>query len=334
MKYWKQLIVTATGLILLVAGALPASAATSSSVSGNGFRVSPVSTDLTVNAGSSQGVPLYIENVTNTPETLSVVANDFVANTDESGAPSLLLNGQSASSHGLKQYIELSATTISLQPGEQKQLNVTVKMPSGIAGGGYYGAVRFAPASPGGGKQVNLSASVASLILVTVPGKYTEQLSLASFGVAHGSSVHTIFTNGKSLQAVLRFQNGGAVQEQPFGKLILKNFHGKVLSTTEINNTDPRGNVLPDSIRRFNVPLKDVGSFGKYTLEGNFGYGSNGQLISGKTTFYVIPVSVIILVLLVILLILFLIFGLPRLIRGYNRRVIARAGRGGGRRRS
>jgi hypothetical protein len=58
---------------------------------------------------------------------------------------------------------------------------------------------------------------------------------------------------------------------------------------------------------------------------GNFGYGSNGQLLSGQTTFYVVPVGLIIAVIIVLLLIAFGIFGLPRLIRAYNRSVIRKA---------
>jgi hypothetical protein len=86
---------------------------------------------------------------------------------------------------------------------------------------------------------------------------------------------------------------------------------------------------LPDSIRKFPTPLGDkVGNFGVYKLEGNFGYGSNGQLLSASTTFYVIPKGVILGFILLVLLIVFLVIGLPKLIRRYNQRVISRAGRG------
>ena len=85
--------------------------------------------------------------------------------------------------------------------------------------------------------------------------------------------------------------------------------------------------MLPDSIRKFSIPMNKVGKFGQFKLEGNFGYGSNGQLLSGSTTFYVIPLCLIIGFILLVLLILFLVFGMPRLIRAYNRRVLRRAGR-------
>ena len=125
---------------------------------------------------------------------------------------------------------------------------------------------------------------------------------------------------------MVRFKNTGNVHEQPFGKIILKK-GDKVLQATEINNADPKGNVLPDSIRRFSVKLNKVGMWGKYTVEGNFGYGTTGQLISGKTSFFVLPLILIIVGLIVLGLIVFAIFGLPKAIKRYNANVVRKANR-------
>ena len=84
---------------------------------------------------------------------------------------------------------------------------------------------------------------------------------------------------------------------------------------------------MPDSIRRFDIDLDKVGSFGKYTLEGNFGYGTTGQLLASQVTFYVVPLAVMIIGGSVSLLIIFLIILLPKMLKSYNRRVIRRASR-------
>jgi hypothetical protein len=160
-----------------------------------------------------------------------------------------------------------------------------------------------------------------------VPGNITERLTIASFDVRHKDSPSSFFTSNKDLTATVRLQNQGNLQEAPFGKILLKNRSGKVLATYELNNTSPPGNVLPDSIRKFPVDLKKVGGFGQYKLEGNFGYGANGQLLSASTTFYVIPKVVVVIFVGIVLLLAFLIFGLPRIIRGYNQRVLRKAGR-------
>jgi hypothetical protein len=162
---------------------------------------------------------------------------------------------------------------------------------------------------------------------VKVPGNYNEAVELLSFDAGNsggGSSV--LFTSNKHVVANARFQNSGAVQEQPFGKILLES-GTKVLASYEINSTTPRGNVLPGSIRKFTVNLDKVGSFGQYTLIGNFGYGTNGQLLSAKTTFYVIPLPIIGLVILLILIILFLAIGIPKWVRRHDRRVLQRAPR-------
>lgn len=313
---------------ILIFSPLAANAATQP-LATNGYRISPVRTDLTIKPGASSSLTVYIQNASSAVENLEVIVNDFQPPKDESGDPALLLNGATASQHSLKQFVKVQTPTFTLQPGQQKAVTVAIDVPAGSPGGGYYGAIRFAPVGAGGTKNVNLSASVASLVLITVPGNLSEQVSIAGFGVAQGDKVtnlRSLFFNNKDLKAVVRFQNAGNVQEQPFGKIQLKK-GSKVLATYNVNSSDSPGNVLPDSIRRFTVNLDHISSFGKYKIVGNFGYGSKGQLLTASATFWVIPIILIIIAVIILLLILFLIFGLPRMVRRYNRRVIARANR-------
>jgi hypothetical protein len=321
------LLIVFVAAILVSAANLPVSAITSTNTGGgNGFRISPLTTDLTINAGQTQTAPIFVENITGTLVNVQVLFNDFTASNNESGQPELLLNpNQYAPSHSLKRYLAPISDFI-LQPGVEKQINISITIPTGTAGGGYYGAVRFAPVSTSSGRTVTLSASVASLILVRVPGNVVDDLQLASLDVRQNSngSPQAIFFSNKNLIVAARFQNLGNVQEQPFGKVLLESSK-KDLASYEINNSVPRGNVLPGSVRMFTINLTNIGVIGKYTVLGNFGYGTNGQLLSGSTTFYVIPLTLVVAVIVIVLLILFLIFGLPRLIRSYNRRVIRRA---------
>jgi hypothetical protein len=314
--------------ILLTLGPASAFASSTAIASTNGYRISPVRTDLTINPGSSENVTVYLQNASSAVEHVQTLVNDFEPPTNESGDPALLLNGATAPQHSLKQFTTIANPTFTLEPNQQQAVNVLIKIPPTAPSGGYYGAIRFAPLGAGGNKNVNLSASVASLVLITVPGNLTEQLSIAGFGISQGSSdnTHSFFLTNKNLQVITRFQNGGNVQEQPFGKIVLKRGSTE-LGTFAINNSSSPGNVLPDSIRLFSVKINKVGWFGKYKAEGNFGYGSKGQLLTAEATFYVIPVVVIVATVVVILVILFLIFGLPRIIRAYNRRIIARSNR-------
>lgn len=292
----------------------------------NGYKISPVRTDLTVQQGTSQSVTFYVQNISSATENLQVLINDFTARNDNSGAPAILVNGTKAPSHGLANYITVSPATATLQPGEQKQFSALVSIPNGISAGGYFGAIRVAPQGATTGKNVNLSASVASLILVRVPGNYKEQMAVSSFQVTSGDSPHTFFTNDRNLNVSVVLNNAGDVQEEPFGKIQLKK-GSKLVKAYEINNTDPRGNVLPDSSRKFTVALQKVGSFGKYTAEGNFGYGDNGQVLTARTTFYIVPLPAIVAVIGIVAILLILAVTVPRVMRRHDRNVLRKAGR-------
>jgi hypothetical protein len=322
----RRKIVALTGTLLLLVGVVAANGMTGSAqtVGGNALRISPVRQDLTIKPGSSKTVDVFVENLTTAPASLEGIVNDFTASNDETGTPRILLDKNSyAPNHGLKRYVS-PIDNFTLKPKEQKNIKVTVTIPKDAAGGGYFGAVRFAPSSTNSNKQVSLSASVGSLLLVTVPGNITEQMSIAGFNVGKGAKAGTFFTSSKGLNSFTRLQNTGNVQEYPFGKITLKK-SGKTLATIEVNDTTPRGAVLPDSIRKFVTSLDGkANSFGKYTLEGNFGYGAKGQLLSAKTSFYVVPVPYIIGAIVAILLIL-LTFLLPRLMKRHDRKLLARS---------
>jgi hypothetical protein len=302
----------------------PAASKTAASVNnGNGLRVSPVRNDVTIKPGTTQTVELYVQNITNSPAQLHAVINDFVASADESGKPRLLLNGESAPSHGLKQYVN-KISDFSLQPQEQKILKATIVIPANAAGGGYFGAVRFLPTSVDSSKNVSLSASVASLVLVTVPGDVKEQVGIESFNITRGDNgkASNFFTNGKNLNAVIRFKNSGNLQEAPFGKILIKK-SGNIVGTYEINNTSPRGSVLPDSIRRFTISLNNKNfGFGKYSVEGNFGYGNKGQLISTSSSFFVFPLPMLIAAIVIVLAIILAVVIFPRMLKSHDRKLI------------
>src|ERR1022692_961595 len=121
----------------------------SAAASGNGYRLSPVRTDLIISKGSSDKVSVYIQNASSAPEDLEVIVDDFQAPTNESGYPALLLNGATAPDHSLKQFTTLPVKEIFLQPGQTSTVAVDITIPSSAASGGYYGAIRFAPVTTG-----------------------------------------------------------------------------------------------------------------------------------------------------------------------------------------
>lgn len=290
----------------------------------NTLKVSPVRSDVEIQAGESKKVQTIITNLTGAPITVRPVSNDFVAR-DEYGNPGLILGeGEFAPTHSLKRFMSPIAD-VTIPANQAKTVEVTITVPGSAQAGGYYGAVRFAPTDPGGGGQVNLNASVASLILLTVPGDVVEKLDLTDFNIQQGSKSAAYFSNAKDLKAAFRFQNTGGIQLGPFGKLSVKQ-GDKVVYETDFNNKTPRDVILTDSARRWDVPLKNIGSFGHYTVSATFTYGSNNQTVEVEKSFWIIPQAIIIAAIIGILVLIALIVGIWLFLRNYKRRVLRNHG--------
>ena len=208
-------------------------------------------------------------------------------------------------------------------------VNVTITVPSTAQAGCYFGALRFAPTTPDSGGQVNLSASVASLILLTVPGPVTEQLNLTDFSVEQGSKTAgaTGFRTPNNLDVDFRFENKGNIQLAPFGQISVTQGK-KVVYTYNFNQDSPKDVILPDGARKWEVPLKNLGTFGRYTVHATFTYGSKNQSIDVERSFWVIPTSFIIAAIAALIVLIGLIVLLIFWLKGRRKRAIRRrAGR-------
>jgi uncharacterized membrane protein len=277
-------------VVLVLFTSAHASAATTNTA--NTLKVSPVRTDIEIMPGEKKTVKTTVSNLTDAPITVSPIENDFVAG-DERGTPALILDADKfAPTHSLKRFMT-PLKNVTIPAGQSKTIEVVITVPANAQPGGYFGAVRFAPTSPDGGGQVNLSASVASLILMTVPGPAVEKLSLTDFSIQQNGVNGSNFRTPNNLQATVRFENKGSIQLGPFGKVSVKK-GDKVIYASDFNNKNPRDMTLPDSARRWDIPLKNVGTFGKYTVSAVFTYGTKNQTIEVTRSFWVISTAVII----------------------------------------
>jgi len=312
-------------VVLATATITPAVQAQSSKTStANTLKVSPVRTDIQIKAGESGEVPVTITNLTGTDILVAPIENDFIQG-DEQGAPSIILDAKEyAPTHSLKRFM-VPLGNVNVPANGSAQVKVKIIVPANAQGGGYFGALRFAPTTPDSGGQVNLSASVASLILLTVPGPVTEQLNLTSFELqqGQGGKSATDFRTPNDLKAVFRFENKGNIQEGPFGKISVTQGN-KVVYDYDFNQDTPREVVLPDGARRWEVPIKDVGTFGHYTVHAIFTYGITNKTIEVERSFWVIPTAYIIAAIVLVVLIVAALVWLIFFLKGRKRRIARR----------
>lgn len=296
--YARRFSVLVVGFVMLaslvaVNGSLSAQ---ESQQGGSGLSLSPTRSELRIQPGESGEVEISIRNVTRGAIVAKPFISDFESN-DVTGEPKLIASTEKRSSASIFSFFS-GLQDVSLAPGESKNLKYTVSIPRDAAPGGYYGAVtyRAVPADQASSDagQVALTANVASLVLVEVPGDITEQIQISSLKVSKGEKSGSFFTN-KPDTAAIQIKNNGNGFSKPFGTVVLNNTAGKEVYRYELNNATPRGNILPKSSRTFSDQLKNVNKPGRYTLVANISHGSGGEVITQKVSFWYIPVWLLVL---------------------------------------
>lgn len=291
---------------------------------GNSLKITPTRNDVRVERGETKNVTVSVENISDQRITLRAITNDFVAGGENGEANLVLDEDDYAPTHSLKRFMQ-PIGDLTLNPRERKQVQVSVAVPESAQPGGYFGAVRFAPkAGPDG--QVAVSGSVASLILVKVPGDYVESVSLTQFSVLQDGKEKSRLTSGKNVTALVRLENKGGVQVEPFGGVFVTK-DGKQVYSAKINDVVPAGSILPDSVRRWEVPLEKLDSFGKYTITMTVGYGESGETLTQERTIWVIPTIFIIIGLAALAIIIVVVVAIVLGLKGYKKKILKSARR-------
>lgn len=291
----------------------------------NAMKVSPLRTDVVIRPGEMRKVTVVVQNVTTKVLTLKPIENDFIAG-DENGVPDIILDEDKyAPTHSLKRFMT-PLPLITVQPGERQVVEVPITVPATAQAGGYYGAVRFAPASTTSGNNVNVSGSVASLILLTVPGNTVESLQLTDFTIRQDKKEVSRLSSPDNVDVLVRLDNKGNVHVAPFGSINVQK-DGKLIYSAKINDLKPAGVILPDSSRKWSIPVEKLGKFGKYEISATLGYGGSGETIEVKKTIWIIPGAyiffAIVAIAALIILIVLIIIGL----RAYKRKILRGARR-------
>jgi hypothetical protein len=294
---------------------------------GQALEISPPLLALTADPGETIKSQVRVRNVSRTDLVVTGEANDFVA-AGEDGTPKVLLEEDEVGPYSIKEWIVIP-NKVTIAPQEIKTMNITIRVPDDASPGGHYGVVRFTGTPPNlEGQGVALTASLGSLILLSVNGDTTESLSVDEFNVSKNGKTGTFFES-TPLTFIQRIKNSGNVHERPGGAVTIKNMFNKTVATFPYN---PGARyILPGSVRKFEqqssdpAVLGDKRLFGKYTATITLTYSANNDKTATSTvTFWVMPWK---LVLVVIGGLVAGFFILRFAIKRYNRAVIKRANR-------
>lgn len=284
---------------------------------GQGLEISPPLIERDVDPGQSLTLEIRLRNVTTGSLLTQGSIEDFVAQ-GEDGQPKLLVEQNAEPSpYTFKPWVQ-SIANLKLVSQEAKTASVVINVPKDASPGGHYGVIRFSATPPElEGTGVSLSASIGTLVLLNVSGNVVKKASIAEFYAAQNGKKGSFFEKGPVTLGI-RLKNEGSVHTKPTGTLRVTNMFGKETAVLSINENG--GNILPQSIRKFEKELNKNHLFGRYKVEANIQY--DGQNLSQTLSFWVIPYK---LIAMGIGLLILLVVGLRVGIKRYNRYIIKKA---------
>ncbi len=293
---------------------------------GSGLQITPTRHEVTIEPGAASTITIGLKNVSGGEVVAQAIVNDFEPD-DDTGAPRINPDVNAEGPTSIKPFLQ-GLEDVPLADDETKEVTLTLSLPEGVSPGAYYGVIRYqaVPVEAGGEPgQVSLTASVGSIVLLEVPGNITKSMRLDALRVERDGAAKSLFFLDAPDQAVLSVTNTGNSYIKPFGKISISKSGDEVYSY-ELNNVEPRGNVLPDSLRNFRHSedefKKKVSGFGRYTMVANIGFDEGSEVLTITASFWVIPLWFVITVLVVLVLIAAAVFYLRRKSRaGHPRRV-------------
>ena len=302
----------------------PVGAQATNANAAQGIEISPALVELNAACGKTYNITLTITNVTASDLVYSSSVDDFRAS-DESGSPHIIMDNELSLpvTASVKTWVDI-LPQFTLQAKKSETINVKIIIPADAEPGGHYGVLSFAGKAPElSDNGVGLSASAGVLLLIRVDGVITEKANLAAFYSSQDGKQNWFFeTSSKDspITFVTRIQNEGNIHIKPIGSIEIRDMFGGIVSTIPVNSD--KSNVLPSSIRRFESQYNSDWMIGRYTANLTLGYGTTGQAITSTISFWVIPYKLLLVGLLVLMTIIYI---LSRLIKVYNRHIIAKS---------
>jgi hypothetical protein len=252
--------------------------------------VSPTLFEMSASENQSWSSSVRVINTNPFPLKVYLNAVNFEP-TGESGQGSMI-PVFSAESDGstLAEWFTLPSEEIIIPAEQTVSVPFSINVPAGAAPGGHFAAILVGTRSlteTDAPALVQTSQVVTTLVFLSVAGDIVERGSIRDF------TTDSWLNEAPQTTFSIRFENAGNVHLQPQGNITIKNMWGKERGVVPINQTSQFGNVLPESIRKYNFEWSGEWSFadiGRYTAEVTLAYGDQTrQFVTSETSFWVIP---------------------------------------------
>lgn len=286
--------------------------------------ISPSLFDMSVNPGQEWRSNLRIINVNKYDLTVYVDVVNFRPQGEGGDGKFVPVDPVGADGSTVAEWFSISREAITIPREQSLEVPFAVKVPQDAGPGGHFAAILVGTKPIVGDSsqtKVQTAQMVTSLFFARVAGDINELGTIREF------TTTSQYLNSPEADFELRFENKGNVHLQPQGEIVITNMWGHERGTIPINHASQFGNVLPESIRKFNFSWKgewSMSDIGRYSAVATLAYGTESrQFTSSKIYFWVIPYKLLFGVFLSLALFIFVITWLVRL---YVRKMLEMAG--------
>jgi hypothetical protein len=294
--------------------------------------VSPPLLELSSRPGEIISGEVKIFNESDSQATVNSSLVNFKSS-GEDGVPSF--TDSMDNQFGLVSWMKVNSNQITIQPSQWQSVPYSIEIPKNAEPGGHYATLFFSNQLPDSKDSVGIEQKVGILFLLKIDGDIKESGKIKEFRIGGGDRYFFEYT---PLTFEVRFENLGNVHLKPQGTIDISNMRNRKVAELAVNKESIGGNVLPQSVRKFESAWEENQSlpqtffekakyewknfrFGRYKADLKLVYGSHGEIVDARLYFWMIPLSLILILLaFAVLVIAILIFG----VRRYNRWIVKR----------
>ncbi len=268
-----------------------------------GVEINPTVIEERADPGTQLTQTLRLTNTSDSPVTYYLLTRD-ITGVAENNAPIFADPGAEVTGYELSTWLSFTQEPIVLNPGETREVPLMITVPPEATPGSHFGGV-FASVEPPKLRQsgAGVGYEVGAIIVINISGDVVESARIREF------STDRLLYGAPQVKFLTRVENPGNTLIRPRGPLEVTNMFGKRVGMLVVNEN--QGGVFPGTTRPYEISWGDEGlHFGRYQAIIGLSYGSEGarSTVSATTSFWILPVRIIVPILGVLSLLILIVY--------------------------
>lgn len=239
--------------------------------------------------GETLQISVRVRNSSSSPVSIKSYAEDFILEDD--GKTPIPVTQQVPSRWSLASWLTVSPAAQTIPANSAGQINIVITVPNDALPGGHYAMVLSQPADPSqasgitqtGKSEAAIGQRLGSLVYLTVDGPINEEALIRELRFPK-------FTEYGPVPFTLKVENLSDIHIQPRLSVEIFNLFGQKVDSIELESK----NVFPFIARDFDGQWNRVWGIGYYKARAVMSYGSQGQVAVANTTFWLLPIKLVI----------------------------------------